>query len=270
MNQNAKPVKATPSRFHEGHLRPSRLREKQFQLTLPRHTVMVHFPKETTLMESLAEADNGMRIFLSEITDQQSEFQFTQEDNWVKEAVVRVDEAEPPTRDPLRTIQVDLGLRKVDEVIVITGHVDTFLRLLCSRCGNTFHYGCSPQFTSLFCNDPVMAGIAHLPSSDTDSRVKGKPVGQSQGFARHAHDFESDQASDEGKDIDIAYLSNDYIELGDILTEQLQLQVPFRPLCQESCKGVCFQCGTDLNLGRCACSKLKTLNPFSKLKDLKL
>lgn len=72
-----------------------------------------------------------------------------------------------------------------------------------------------------------------------------------------------------GNDLDITYLSEDTIDLKAVLTEQLQLQVPFQPLCREDCKGICFNCGADLNVGRCACAKVTKANPFAALKELK-
>jgi uncharacterized protein len=213
-----------------------------------------------------------MKIFLHEITDQETELELTQEDQWVTNAVLRVDEhADPSSRTSAkRPIQAYLSLRNVDEVIVVSGKIDTFIELVCSRCAMTFQHPCHLQFSALFCKDPVMAGIAHLQTQGNHPRGPAKPVGQNQGFARHAHNSEDDDDVSAGKDLDITYLSHDYIELGDVLTEQLQLQVPFQPLCKETCKGICSRCGTDLNVGRCACSKIKDSNPFSVLSDFKI
>ena len=108
-----------------------------------------------------------------------------------------------------------------------------------------------------------MAGVAHLHRQGTDLREPGRPMGQNQGFARHAHDTDNDDRISEGKDLDITYLSHEYIELSDVLTEQLQFQVPFQPLCSETCQGICSLCGADLNHGRCACAKIKSSQPFS-------
>lgn len=213
-----------------------------------------------------------MKIYLREITEQETELDFNQSEPWVLEAVERVDEISPEQRTkPLapkektpRSVNVHYSLRQVDDVVVVGGSVDTHINLLCSRCANSFQLACHPSFSALFCKDPVMAGVAHL-------QKEGKPAGQNKGFARHAHDFEEDEAVSEGKDLDITYLSQDFIDLADLLTEQLQLQVPFQPLCQEECKGICTNCGADLNVGRCACAKLASnKSPFSVLRDLKL
>jgi uncharacterized protein len=214
-----------------------------------------------------------MRIFLKEITDQETELDFTQDEAWVSDAVVCVDEhVEPallPTTPKKRPISAHFSLRQVDEVMVVSGKIKTHVELVCSRCANLFAHACNINFSALFCKDPVMAGVGHLQRSESDARGTGKPMGQNQGFARHAHNFDDDEDSEQGKDLDITYLSQDYIELGDVLTEQLQLQVPFQPLCKESCKGICSHCGTDLNLGRCACAKIQTTHPFSVLRDFK-
>lgn len=45
------------------------------------------------------------------------------------------------------------------------------------------------------------------------------------------------------------------LDLGEVLWEQFMLAMPARPLCREDCKGLCVQCGTNLNLGECSCSQ---------------
>ena len=206
-----------------------------------------------------------MKIFLHEITDQETELDFTQEQGWVQAAVERVDERTDdfPRKKAVRPIHVHFNLRKVDDVVVVNGSVETSINFLCSRCAAPFQLKVSPHFSSLFCKDPVMAGVGFLESSQGES----KRAGQNKGFARHAHD---EKSGENGQDLDITYLSQDFLELGDVLTEQLQLQVPFQPLCKETCQGICTQCGADLNAGRCACAKIAKQTPFAVLKNLKL
>jgi uncharacterized protein len=52
-----------------------------------------------------------------------------------------------------------------------------------------------------------------------------------------------------------AYYSDDQIDLGQLVMEQLQLALPMKPLCDVACKGLCPQCGTNLNTGACNCSE---------------
>ncbi len=110
-----------------------------------------------------------------------------------------------------------------------------------------------------------MAGVGHL-------RAEGKPAGQIGGYARHEHAPDASEENDPtglSRDIDITYLAEDHIELGEVVREQLQLQIPFQPLCSETCKGLCSNCGTDLNQGRCACARLQKASPFAALAGLK-
>jgi uncharacterized protein len=37
------------------------------------------------------------------------------------------------------------------------------------------------------------------------------------------------------------------------MREQFYLALPMKPLCQEGCRGLCPQCGTNLNQSECAC-----------------
>lgn len=209
-----------------------------------------------------------MKVYLHEITEQGTDVAFSKDDSWAADAVARVDESdELPRAQAPRPLSGNLNLRKVDEVVVITGNLKTEVRLLCSRCATPFAMACSPSFAALYCRDPAMAGIAHL-DKDKKGRATGKIVGRLQGHARHAHDFAGDDTKE--ADLDITYLSEEWVELADVLTEQLQLLVPFQPLCSEDCKGICAQCGADLNKGRCACSKLQKNNAFSALKNIRI
>lgn len=215
-----------------------------------------------------------MKIYLHEIKEMDTEVDFTQEEPWVVDAVRKCDEHldGAPVRPGLKTrpIQGHLNLRKVDEVVVVSGEVSTQLELLCSRCGNPYAFDCSPRFNTLYCKDPEMAGIAHLAKNPDKPREPGRPAGQTKGFARHAHDESLDSEEGFGKDLDITYISEDFIDLGDLVSEQLQLQVPFQPLCKDDCKGICVRCGADQNVGRCACAKIEKESPFSVLKNFKV
>lgn len=42
------------------------------------------------------------------------------------------------------------------------------------------------------------------------------------------------------------------IDLAPLVREYLLLEVPIRPLCKTDCKGLCVECGEDLNVRTCA------------------
>jgi uncharacterized protein len=215
-----------------------------------------------------------MKIFLHELSTKDTELEFNQDEGWVLAAIEKVDEKleneDKPTvglrKSAPRPSQVRFNLRKVDDVVVVDGEIDTAVKLVCSRCAIEFEKPCTPEFNALFCKDPDMAGVAHL--APRGSEDAGKPMGQNKGVART--NMLAFDTVDTAKDLDITYLSQDFIDLADVLTEQLRLQVPFQPLCKEDCKGMCANCGADQNTGRCACPKLVKNTAFSVLKDLKV
>jgi uncharacterized protein len=47
----------------------------------------------------------------------------------------------------------------------------------------------------------------------------------------------------------------DSVDITGDLREDLLLHLPAFPVCKEECKGLCAQCGSDLNKGSCACEK---------------
>ncbi len=60
----------------------------------------------------------------------------------------------------------------------------------------------------------------------------------------------------------------DHINVQQALVEQMILQIPMKALCSENCKGLCTQCGEDLNIRQCDCKRIEIDPRLSKLKKL--
>lgn len=217
-----------------------------------------------------------MKIHLHEIKEIDREYSATEADPWVVSAIAGLDEstadlpgsvenlrpASLKTEPPPRPTFVRFNLRRVDDVIVVSGDVDTTIHLLCSRCASPFLLRIDEHFTALYCKDKEMAGIAYLDKNKT-------PRGQNKGFARHAHDAGGSEGKEAADDLEITYIAEEFLDLSLVLTEQAQLRIPFQPLCKEDCKGICANCGADLNVGRCACAKIRKESPFAALQNFK-
>jgi uncharacterized protein len=52
------------------------------------------------------------------------------------------------------------------------------------------------------------------------------------------------------------------------LREQILLSIPISPLCRPDCRGLCSQCGQDLNNGTCDCQQLTGDPRLAALRDL--
>jgi uncharacterized protein len=46
-----------------------------------------------------------------------------------------------------------------------------------------------------------------------------------------------------------------HLDLGNVVREELALEVPGFVLCRDDCAGLCSKCGADLNAGPCACAR---------------
>jgi uncharacterized protein len=55
-------------------------------------------------------------------------------------------------------------------------------------------------------------------------------------------------------DLSTAYYRDGIIDLGQLLKEQIYLALPMKPLCAETCRGLCPECGTNLNTSTCSCA----------------
>jgi uncharacterized protein len=68
---------------------------------------------------------------------------------------------------------------------------------------------------------------------------------------------------------EIGYYQEGGLVLEDVLREQVLLSLPPRTLCREDCKGLCPQCGQDLNQGDCACDEAPSDPRWSALSELR-
>ncbi len=62
----------------------------------------------------------------------------------------------------------------------------------------------------------------------------------------------------------------DSVDITDDLREEILLHVPHFAVCDEGCKGMCPQCGANLNRGSCGCKTEGGDNPWSALDGLNL
>ncbi len=70
---------------------------------------------------------------------------------------------------------------------------------------------------------------------------------------------------DADKNPDVIYFKGNSVELDEIVKENLFLSLPLKNVCSESCKGLCPECGANLNLGSCGCDTRATDPRFDAL-----
>jgi uncharacterized protein len=70
-------------------------------------------------------------------------------------------------------------------------------------------------------------------------------------------------------DLDVIWYSDLVVPFDPLIDEQLQLELPMKPLCSETCRGLCPQCGADLNADPEHAHEAEPDQRWAKLRELK-
>jgi uncharacterized protein len=77
---------------------------------------------------------------------------------------------------------------------------------------------------------------------------------------RFAQASELNQVEDEEEDENVHYVNVDQVDLVPYVDENVMLALPYIPLCDEQCRGLCPECGRNLNEAQCGC-KVERIDP---------
>ena len=55
-------------------------------------------------------------------------------------------------------------------------------------------------------------------------------------------------------DLEVRFYKEPRVDLVELAAEQVALAMPMKPLCSETCRGMCPHCGANLNDGVCGCT----------------
>jgi uncharacterized protein len=159
-----------------------------------------------------------MRIPVDEITQSAKEVHFSEriEDlNQIYAKGQARDYEFPPCLD------VDLVYYRCGADIFFQGSFAAQLGGRCSRCLEQYSFNIDKEFDLVLTPDPLTSG-------KSDGELNRNDLG-------------------------LSYYSSEEINLAPLIKEQVLLALPTRPLCQESCRGLCGTCGANLNRESCGC-----------------
>ncbi|HYI08424.1 MAG TPA: DUF177 domain-containing protein [Thermoanaerobaculia bacterium] len=71
------------------------------------------------------------------------------------------------------------------------------------------------------------------------------------------------------EELDVEFYSDRTIPLRDLALEQVQLSIPMKPLCDESCLGLCPTCGVNRSREDCSCGESIVDQRWGALKDIR-
>lgn len=72
----------------------------------------------------------------------------------------------------------------------------------------------------------------------------------------------------DNKGDELIFINNDELDLTEIVENNIIMSLPIKRLCSEDCKGLCANCGTNLNFNSCNCKNSEIDPRLAKLKDL--
>lgn len=71
------------------------------------------------------------------------------------------------------------------------------------------------------------------------------------------------------EELDVEFYSERSVALRDLAIEQVQLSLPMKPLCEESCLGLCPTCGVNRTRESCSCGESVTDERWGALKEFR-
>ena len=142
----------------------------------------------------------------------------------------------------LKPLNIRLKAFRVRELFEVQGTLQTSVRLPCSRCLKDFDTPLASDFELTYTKE--MPGLMDV--------------------------FDEEEIELRVEEIGMIYFKGEEINLQQGIQEQVVMAFPLKPLCDENCKGLCPECGSDLNQGDCGCKREPGSNKFAVLKNLKL
>lgn len=135
-------------------------------------------------------------------------------------------------------LEVRATAELVEGQIRVTGELHTRLELVCARCLEPVHEDIAREF------DLFYRPLASMTKEEEECLKLD--------------------------DTEIAFFEGQGMFLADVLAEQVLLALPMKAICRSDCRGLCPQCGVNLNNEECRCESHAAdprMAPLARLKQ---
>jgi uncharacterized protein len=175
-----------------------------------------------------------VKLRVDDIAPEGGEIGFAEPEHEINRALARGTLHEYFVKAPL---QVSLSYYRAGTDIFISGTLEAATTAACSRCTEEFELASQRRFRYVLAPRTM--------SDDSDVALKAE-------------------------DLEFSFYQGDEVDLTPLIREQALLALAERPLCREECRGLCPQCGANLNECSCGCSR-ELLDPrLAVLRTLKV
>lgn len=175
-----------------------------------------------------------MEIRVDDITAEAKELSFEEAEAEVNAVLEREPLREYRIEGP---ISVRVSYYRAGTDLFFAGNLHASTHAVCARCAEEFVLPSERRFR--FVLTPKAAGFA-------------------------------EEADLHAEDLEFSLYEGDEIDLAPLIREQFLLSLPTRPLCADECRGLCPQCGINLNQAECGCDAEHFDPRFAMLRALKL
>ena len=171
----------------------------------------------------------AMRIELENLEGGKSDFAHVYQPEELNPVDERVQLTEPAA--------VTGKVRLSGNEVFVNGHVETRAQVECDRCLKTVELPVSADFA-----------LEYITGAEYEANSGAAELTEAE--------------------MSVSVFDGEVIDVDEVVKEQILLAVPTRMLCREDCKGICPECGTDLNAGKCKCVKDDIDPRWAALKNL--
>ena len=184
----------------------------------------------------------ALQLLVDRLSDDPQEFSFAGARPWLEGLSRDAELAEALAED------AEIGLRahRMGEDLYVEGALTAAFELGCGRCLKRYRQPVREPF--------------RLVLEPAGARVPADPEG-AEALARDGLWL--------SEELEAGWFRGPEVELGPFFVEVIAAALPFKPLCQEDCAGLCPGCGIDRNEETCDCREERPASPFSVLAGLR-
>ncbi|XP_047326975.1 large ribosomal RNA subunit accumulation protein YCED homolog 1, chloroplastic [Impatiens glandulifera] len=170
---------------------------------------------------------------------------------------------------PLGTpVLVSVDVTKKKKRLRLDGIIKTVITLGCNRCGEPTGEGIFSNFSLLLLEDPIEEEEDDITNIGT---IFGEDKFKS--YGKNSNKNEEEDEEDAVIDIDDRLYfppEEKTIDISKNIRDMVHIEITINSVCSPQCKGLCLQCGKNLNITACICDKReKKEKGYGPLRDLR-
>jgi len=193
---------------------------------------------------------SSLRFGFGQIPDEGMQMRFEED----FQSLWKDEDLEPEVREELEKSLVlpitgEVEVRKVAAKVDVRGRFSTRVRGDCDRCLEDVFVDLTGDLTTFLMprkqfskHDKPGGKVIHRPRRDREA---------SRHRSRSKDEYDLTDTEEDHEDLHFGAFDGVTVDLASTLREALLLSMPMRWICDENCKGLCLQCGGNLNAGTC-------------------